>query len=63
MLFEQFLIKRSLTLKNIITIISRILTKVEQDEILMEKGKDHANFPELKYANNPVVSAFRKKSL
>ncbi len=26
----------------------------------METGKDYANFPDAKYASNPMVSSFRK---
>ncbi|RNA40418.1 hypothetical protein BpHYR1_013636 [Brachionus plicatilis] len=37
-----------------------ILTKVEEDQILIENGNDYKNFPEINYQNNPQVPTFNK---
>ncbi|CAF0732237.1 unnamed protein product [Brachionus calyciflorus] len=37
-----------------------VLTKVEQDQILIEHGNNYKNFPEKNYQNNPQVATFNK---
>lgn len=37
------------------------MTKVEQDQILIEKGNNYINLPENNYQNNPQVTTFKSK--